>query len=159
MLPPPDHIASDDEWRAFADQPPAQMDPMFGAAVGVGPIKALRNAISRRDDFEGRSSRAEFWWLYAWGNAWVLIAGVVGFATWLVAPGLVFPVGLVLWIVTIVLTLASIQPISAVTVRRLHDTGRAWRWWWWLVPGWSLVYLVKRGDPHDNIYGPSHYAN
>jgi uncharacterized membrane protein YhaH (DUF805 family) len=57
-------------------------------------------------------------------------------------------------------TLAILIPSIAVTVRRLHDTGRSG--WWWLIGlipliGWIVlfVFMVLDSDPETNEYGPS----
>jgi uncharacterized membrane protein YhaH (DUF805 family) len=56
------------------------------------------------------------------------------------------------------LTLALLLPSIAVTIRRLHDTGRSG--WWiliFLIPVIGLVgfyFMVKDGDPGDNRFGP-----
>ena len=56
-------------------------------------------------------------------------------------------------------SLALLIPSIAVTVRRLHDTGRT-GWWWWigLVPVIGiivlLVFMAFEGEPGQNQYGP-----
>jgi len=58
-----------------------------------------------------------------------------------------------------ILGLALIIPSLAVTVRRLHDTGRSG--WWWLisiVPFGSIVlfvFTVLDSQPGDNQWGPN----
>ncbi len=54
--------------------------------------------------------------------------------------------------------LAAIIPSLAVTVRRLHDTGRGG---WWILIGlislvgqvWLLVFLCTAGEPDGNKWG------
>lgn len=55
--------------------------------------------------------------------------------------------------------LATIVPSLAVTIRRLHDTGKSG---WWVLLGLIpfvglvlLVFLALDGEPGDNQYGPS----
>jgi uncharacterized membrane protein YhaH (DUF805 family) len=56
--------------------------------------------------------------------------------------------------------LAVIIPALAVSVRRLHDTGRSG---WWLLVGVVpligcfilLVFTLQDSDPGDNEYGPN----
>jgi uncharacterized membrane protein YhaH (DUF805 family) len=63
-------------------------------------------------------------------------------------------------ILGIVFSLAMLVPGIAVTVRRLHDTGRSG--WWILISlipflGWIvlLVFMVLDSHPGDNEYGPN----
>lgn len=62
-------------------------------------------------------------------------------------------------IVSALLMLATVVPSLAVTVRRLHDTGRS-GWWWFigLVPfvgGIVLLVLTLLDSTPDNQYGPN----
>lgn len=57
-------------------------------------------------------------------------------------------------------TLAVLIPGLAVTIRRLHDTGRSG--WWFLIilipilgPIVLLVFMVLDSQPTDNNYGPN----
>lgn len=57
-------------------------------------------------------------------------------------------------------SLAVLLPSIAVTIRRLHDTGRTG--WWWLIVfvpviGWIvlLIFMVLDSDAGENQYGPS----
>ena len=67
---------------------------------------------------------------------------------------------LVAWIVylEVLFALAVLVPSIAVTVRRLHDTGRS-GWWYFivLVPLIGLIVLITflvQGSDQDNEYGP-----
>lgn len=57
-------------------------------------------------------------------------------------------------------TLATLIPALAVTVRRLHDTGRSA--WWLLIPLVPLigaiiflVFMFQDSQPAENQYGPN----
>ncbi|TFZ47201.1 DUF805 domain-containing protein [Stenotrophomonas maltophilia] len=110
--------------------------------------------LKRYTQFSGRASRSEFWWFQLFVvivsiPLYVLsfIAGYTGSSTLaLVSAGL-----------SVVLWLAVIVPLIAVTVRRLHDTDRS-GWWYllMLVPVVGLVVLVFMllpGTPGDNRFG------
>jgi len=88
-------------------------------------------------NFEGRASRKEYWLFY-------LVTGC--FSLLLQLFGLSF------------VSLLLIIPGFAVTVRRLHDTGR--KAWFLLLPLipivgsiWLLVILCLRGKKGPNTYG------
>ena len=105
--------------------------------------------------FEGRAGRQEFWMFVLFNLIISLALGIAdailgtrigtGSSSTGVLGGLY--------------SLAVLIPSLAVTVRRLHDTGRS-GWWWFigLVPfvGWIvlLVFMVLDGDAGANTYGP-----
>ena len=107
--------------------------------------------------FSGRASRSEYWWGYL---GYVVIATVlqifalVGAIALIDAgeiaalPGLIALVGII----------GMIIPSIAVSVRRLHDTGKSgWMLLIILIPciGFILwiVWMVEDGQAHDNAYG------
>lgn len=108
--------------------------------------------------FSGRARRGEFWtfWLV---NA--VIAGVlegVGFAIGRNDDGTFNSSGMALMVVVGLFGLASFIPNLAVTVRRLHDSGRSGGWFFIaFVPCigglWLLVLLLLGGTPGANQYG------
>jgi len=96
--------------------------------------------------FDGRARRMEYW-------MFVLFNMLIGFAITLV------DVFARLGFLGVLYSLAMIIPTLAVTVRRLHDTGRS-GWWVFinLIPVVGaivlFIFMVIEGDPHDNEYGP-----
>ena len=102
-------------------------------------------------DFSGRATRQEFWFftfffLIAFAlllTAEITIATATPFDTYTTLVGLYM--------------LASIFPILAVTVRRLHDTDRS-GWWYLLnfIPFGSIVlivFLCLDSSPGQNRFG------
>ena len=121
----------------------------------MGFLEAVRTCLFRKyADFQGRASRAEYWWFALFS----LVVPVVAFNSGPRFPGLL--------VTGVVVMLLTAVPHLAVTVRRLHDTGRS-GWWLLLGPvgripgvGWiaSLVllwFLIQRGDAGGNRYGPN----
>jgi len=105
--------------------------------------------------FTGRARRAEFWY---WALALVLAEIVIA-----IIGGVLASVSDSLSIVSLllygVLVLGSIVPSIAVTVRRLHDTGRSG--WWWFIgavpligPIVLIVFYCTPGTPGSNAFGP-----
>jgi len=98
--------------------------------------------------FSGRARRKEFWMFYLFYFIIVVVLSIIEQVIGI--PG----------ILSGIYSLALLIPTIAVTVRRLHDTGRS-GWWWfiWLVPviGWivMIVFMVLEGQPSDNEYGPN----
>jgi uncharacterized membrane protein YhaH (DUF805 family) len=114
--------------------------------------------------FQGRSRRSEFWYFSLFHMLFAFV---------LIIPGVLFVViganahnsvatgvGVVLYLAYFVFSLALLVPSVAVTVRRLHDTGRS-GWWYFIsfVPFAGLivllVFLCSDSQPGDNLYGPN----
>jgi uncharacterized membrane protein YhaH (DUF805 family) len=108
--------------------------------------------------FDGRSRRKEFW-MFQLFNSLIILAFFVGGFT---AFGTTEHYGYeaVLFTPLALYTLAIIIPSLAVTVRRLHDTGKSgWMILLCLIPivGGIIVlaFLVLDSDPGPNQYGPN----
>lgn len=107
-------------------------------------IEVLKNYAG----FDGRARRQEYW-----------MFALVNFV--IVAVLYVLAMTVIDWLIWVYLlyALAVLIPGIAVTVRRLHDTGRS-GWWYFiafvpLVGAFVLLYfLVLAGDSGDNAYGP-----
>lgn len=91
-------------------------------------MQSIRGCFNKFMEFNGRASRAEFWWFY-------LFQFLLSFI-----PGL----GLVISFILLI-------PYIAVAVRRLHDTNHSG--WWILCPIYNLILFATRGDNGDNRYG------
>ena len=105
-------------------------------------------AYKKYAEFNGRSTRPEFWYFYL---TYFIISVVLG-----ILSSLSETVGIVLAI----FALATLIPYLAVTVRRLHDIGKSgWNILWNLLPivGWIyfLVLLCTKSQEGDNKYGPN----
>ncbi|MBJ6136695.1 MULTISPECIES: DUF805 domain-containing protein [Marinobacter] len=102
--------------------------------------------------FSGRARRKEYWFFILFNIIISLVLGVIdGFTgSYNEAAGLGLLGG--------IYSLAVLIPGLAVTVRRLHDTGRS-GWWFWivLVPVIGalvlLVFMVLDSKPGQNQYG------
>ena len=133
-----------------------------GYPLGFG--EAVRSFFNRYADFQGRSRRAEYWWVYLFNTlvvtALVLVAflpGSINYATG--EPG---PIYFVLVGVIFLYMLATIIPGLALMLRRLHDVNLSG----WILLG-ALVPLVNilvglglfivcfiPGTAGPNKYGP-----
>ena len=96
--------------------------------------------------FNGRARRKEYWMFFLFN---LIILLVIGFVEGLFgSPG----------IIGVLYSLAILIPGIAVSVRRLHDTGRSG---WWLLIGFIpllgvivlLVFMVLDSKPGENQYG------
>jgi uncharacterized membrane protein YhaH (DUF805 family) len=98
--------------------------------------------------FSGRARRKEFWMFFLF---YLIIVIALSIIEWMIGlPG----------ILSGLYSLALLIPSIAVTVRRLHDTGRS-GWWWFIgfvpVIGFIvlLIFMVLDSAPGDNQYGPN----
>ncbi len=104
--------------------------------------------LKKYTTFTGRARRAEYW-MFTLFN--IIIAVVLGVLDAVIgSPGILGGI----------YVLAVLLPSIAVSIRRLHDTGRSG---WWLlivfVPFIGaivfLVFSVLDSQPGNNAYGPS----
>jgi uncharacterized membrane protein YhaH (DUF805 family) len=111
-------------------------------------------ALKKYAVFTGRARRAEFWYF----NLFMfLLSIVVMFLDWVLGLSKAFGG---LGALAVILGLATLLPSLAVTVRRLHDTGRSgWFIFIGLIPLVGaivlLVFYVQDSQPGENEYGPN----
>ena len=111
-------------------------------------------ALKKYADFSGRARRREYWFYMLFYVIIVCVLSIVdGFIGTTMQGG---GIG----ILAAIYVLAVFIPTLAVTVRRLHDTGRS-GWWIFieLVPivGFFILlyFLVSDSNPATNAYGPN----
>jgi uncharacterized membrane protein YhaH (DUF805 family) len=127
-------------------------------------VDAVKSVFSKYATFSGRARRAEYWWYY-------LAMGIVG----TVLSAIIMPIAISSIDTTTgeigagyfgamaplsIVGLAVLLPTLAVTVRRLHDTGRSGFWIFISFvplagPIILLVFLATEGTPGENQYGPN----
>lgn len=122
----------------------------------------ILNVYRRYVEFQGRAGRREYWIFFVFYlvTAGVLSildnmffggpGGVAGGPGWSVADGF--------QPLTSIFALISLVPMVAVTIRRLHDTGKSG---WWATVGlipligwvWALFLCAAKGEEGANAYG------
>ena len=112
----------------------------FNDIIAIIKSVILKNYVN----FEGRATRAEFWWFFLFN----LIVGVI-----LSLFGRVGTVLSGIW------SLAILLPYLGLSVRRLHDINKSgWLMLLGLIPlvGWIIliIWWAKVGDSTENQYGP-----
>jgi len=110
----------------------------------VGFTQAISLGFSNYINFQGRATRAEYWW---WTLFAVISDVVLGFID--AALGIGFLQGL--------FSLAILIPGLAVGARRLHDIGKSGWWqllWFAIIVGWiiMIVWYCKPGNQLGNKY-------
>lgn len=117
-------------------------------------MKKMMIPLTRYAQFSGRASRAEFWWFQLFIVIISIPLYVLGFIAGYTESG---ALALVSTGLSVLMWLAIIVPVIAVTVRRLHDTDRS-GWWYllMLVPFAGvvvLVFMLLPGTPGSNRFG------
>lgn len=84
--------------------------------------ESIKTCFQKYATFEGRASRAEYWWF-------VLFLFLVSLATSVISPKL-----------NILFLLATLLPSVAAASRRLHDTDRSG--WWQLITLIPLLGII-----------------
>lgn len=103
-------------------------------------------------DFSGRARRREYWMFVLYNLIFAIAAMIIDNLSGLVIDGLFYGVFYFIYI------LAVLIPGLAVTVRRLHDTGKSgWMVFISLIPLigaiWLLVLLATDSESGVNQYG------
>lgn len=118
-------------------------------------LDAVRSVYGNYANFSGRATRSEFWWFWLFYTLVIVALSLVAAA---IAPG--GGGGSIAFIGIAAFAIGSIIPIIAVTVRRLHDTGRSG---WWLLLGFVplvgglilLFFYLQPSTPGPNAFGPA----
>lgn len=118
----------------------------------VAPLSfeaAVKRVFNNYANFQGRASRAEFWWFmlfcFCVNAVFGILTAITGLSIFNYLDGL--------------FGLAIIVPVLAVSWRRLHDTGRAGGWWFInFVPLVGsiifIIWAVQPSEPQPNRFGP-----
>ena len=117
--------------------------------------EAVSHVFSNYGNFGGRASRSEFWYFYLF-NFLVVNVSRGGFELSPMSKSVTMTI--IVGIAMIIYGLATIIPGTAVTIRRMHDSGHSgWNLLWLLLPIigyiWCLILLLKGSDPEENEYG------
>ncbi len=128
------------------------------------------NALRNYTVFQGRARRKEYWffWLF-YGLGSLLLAAPFWIValTWIatgtepdLSGGLAMGTPeIAIGIVSLLWWLMHVLPRIAVTVRRLHDTGRSGLWYLLVIflpfigHIWLLVLMLLDSEPGENKYG------
>jgi uncharacterized membrane protein YhaH (DUF805 family) len=131
----------------------------------LSPFGWAIRPLRRYADFQGRSSRAEYWWFFT--LQWILMMLLVFFAVFIAGgtqPGDTNPLFGAFIIPVLIGFSAVLIPNIAVQVRRLHDQDRSgWMILLFIIPYvgglLSIVFMCIRGTNGPNRFGPDPYGD
>lgn len=127
------------------------------------PVNWYVGAFKKYAFFDGRATRAEYWFFQLFNTLVIMVLVVVGMLFEILGTAHVataYNTGVNTTVLELVgpYLLASFLPNLAVSVRRLHDTGRTG---WWLCVGFipyvgllaQIIFFVQDSQPGENGYG------
>ncbi len=127
------------ENQPMVETQPIQAEPTV-KAEGIGFGQAYRLFFKNYFNFKGRATRSEFWWVFIFN---LLLTYVIN----------LIPV------MGALLSLGIIIPGIALSVRRLHDTGKSWVYLLIsLIPIVGAILLIVqycKDSDGDNKWGPA----
>ena len=130
-------------------------------------LQAINKCLRKYGTFGGRASRSEYWWfilfafLFEWPYFLTILPSSVTIPFTHISItlfGETDPINHFLQYFYFTASIFLFIPQLAVGVRRLHDTNKSMRYWFFIllpIIGWFLVLrrLCKRGDRNSNKYG------
>ena len=102
-------------------------------------LKVVRDNYA---NFNGRARRKEYWMFYLFFILFYIVASIIDLV-------LLFTIGF--GFLSWVFYFALLVPFIAVTVRRMHDTGKSG--WFMLIPVYNFILTLIEGDAGENEYG------
>ncbi|CAM2768120.1 DUF805 domain-containing protein [Actinomyces slackii] len=144
---------------------PEHLAPLPGASLA----DAIKRFFKRYAQFKGYASPSEFWWAYG-ANAAVGVILYIVFAIMAAAgaasasdpDAAAAGIGLsaaIFMVLLVVYALATVVPMMALTVRRLHDTGKPGLFALFYLAGLGIVPLVLCAFPsRPDLYQPEWHS-
>ena len=119
---------------------------------------AVKTCFKKYFDFSGRASRPEYWWFFL-GCILALAASLLVAVELAAALGTKeAESGIAFALLPLAVILGLLLPQLAVTVRRLHDTGKSGAWYFIsfipFVGTVILLILLAQEGGEQNKYGP-----
>ena len=127
----------------------------------MGFVEAVKSFYGRYFDFDGRSSRSEYWWVQLFYIIMIIVLiipfvmGIMGAESGNVSDG----AAMLSFVPLVLFVLAGIIPMIAVTVRRFHDQDKSgWMYLLSFIPYVGgiviIVFMCLEGTRGENRFGP-----
>ncbi len=122
-------------------------------------IESIKSCFIRYTDFSGRSMRSEYW---NFAVFIIVLSFVADFLDVKIA-GVPYLDYYGFGTLTIILTIVTIVPSIAVSIRRLHDINKSG---WWLLLALTVIGMIPlmywaylKGDEKENRFGKNPLSN
>ncbi|NPC92020.1 DUF805 domain-containing protein [Bacillus sp. WMMC1349] len=137
-------------------------------------MKWYLNVLKNYAKFEGRARRKEYWMFFLFDSlvriAIALVGGVIGGLIGGTIEGFFAGIVLGFYLGAVIYSLAVLIPTLAVSVRRLHDTGKSGLWMLlslgFIIPLLNIilglvltVFYCFDSEEKENQYGPNPKAD
>jgi len=125
----------------------------------MGFVDAIKSFYKRYVDFEGRSSRSEYWWVILYTIIVYIVIGVLFVALGgMTESEEITPAGIGVLVLLGIFILVNFLPSIAVAVRRFHDQDKSgWFYLLSLIPYVGgiimIVFMCIGGTPGSNRFG------
>lgn len=125
------------------------------AGTTMGFVDAIKVCFRKYADFNGRASRAEYWWFFLLN---LIFGWLCNIPYGQILNGTATTASYFLLCVGGLISLAMIVPFLAVSWRRMHDIGKGGGWWFinfvpiigWI---WFFILAATKGEPAANRFG------
>lgn len=137
--------STQNQYRGDGNSLKSPLEYLNNSGIQGGVMHGYINVIKQFKDFKGRASKKEYWMFVLFNFGFTVLAF---FIDKLLGTSLFYGM----------YSLALLVPSLAVTVRRLHDTGKSgWMILVSIIPIlgaiWLLILLIKNGEKGANLYG------
>ena len=121
---------------------------------GMNMIEAYKKMFANYANFSGRACRGEYWWVVLCQVIIYVIFYIIMFAGAVMGSN---ALAMIAYGLMMLYGLATVVPLLALTMRRLHDTDKSG---WFILLGCIpclnivlLVFTILEGTPGSNKYG------
>jgi uncharacterized membrane protein YhaH (DUF805 family) len=111
---------------------------LFLGLIIIIPNYTFYNSILNSFDFKNRSGRREFWYFQIYQYIFGILIGVMSAFLNSTYPYIIF-------------SILIFVPSLSVGIRRMHDVGK--EWYFYFIPFYSLYLSLLDGDKGENSYG------
>ena len=122
-------------------------------------FESIKSCFIRYTDFSGRSMRSEYWNFTVFVSILYIVAELIDVKI----AGVPYLDYYGMGTATIILTIVTVVPETAVSIRRLHDINKSS---WWILLALTVIGIIpliywvcKKGDEKENRFGKNPLSN
>ena len=122
-------------------------------------FESIKSCFIKYTDFSGRSMRSEYWNY----TVFIIVLSIVAELLDVKIAGVPYLDYYGFGTLSIILTIVTIVPSTAVSIRRLHDINKSG---WWLLLALTVIGIIpliywvcKKSDEKENRFGKNPLSN